>query len=164
MFITRSLTVAALAGATAALLADVLLQAALTAVRIDASGWSWLPATVLDRGRWVVVAALLWLARPRGSSGGRDGTHAAMTRATAFEIVGRAMLAVPLLWLAATLLMRAIRVTLERGWPYEGRVFTSSDFYAGLIVGYAPWALGGLLLLALSRHAEPTERDVAARR
>jgi hypothetical protein len=160
MAITRSLTVAAMAGATAVLLADVLLQGALTAVRIDAHGWNWLAATLLDRGRWVVVAGLLWLARARAPAGDRDRslTNAApMTRSLAFELVGRGMVSLPLLWLSATLLMRAIRITVDGAWPYDGRVFLASDFYAGLIVGYAPWALGGVVLIALSRHVGLTE-------
>lgn len=148
-----------MAGATAALLIDVLLQGALAAVRIDAIGWSWLPATLFDRGRWVAVATLLWMASSR-PSGGRDRSTTlapAGTRSSAFEIVGRGMLWLPLCWLLATSLMRAIRITIDRGWPYEGRVFLTLDFYAGAIVDYAPWALGGLMIIALARHIRLAE-------
>lgn len=160
MSINRALSVAAVAGATAALLADLLLQGALAAVRIDASGWSWLPATLLDRGRWVIVAALLLMASPRLAASNYDSSTAiapAGTRSSAFEIVGRGMVLLPLFWVVATWFMRAIRITIDRGWPYEGHVFLTLDFYAVAIVQYAPGALGGLMIIALSRHIRLSE-------
>ena len=151
----RPLASAAVIGCAAALVADLLLQLALAAVRLD-GGWTALTPVWLERGRWVLAAALVWLIAPLLTPDSSDarGVGSPLPRSAALTLVGRLMVVVPCVWAAATVILRAARLTVERAWPYEGRVFLTSDFYGSLIIGYAPWALGGLLLIALSRHRD----------
>lgn len=154
----RRLSVAAVIGASLALVADVLLQSALSLVRVDGGGYEWLTATLLERGRWVVVAALIWIAAPaiEGAvlDASRAGSHGAgISRRTAFRVAGIAMIVVPVAWAVATLSLRALSITLSGDWPYEGRVLLTSYFYSSLLVSYAPWALAGAAVLGLARHA-----------
>lgn len=148
----RQLTRATVTGALAALVADLLLQFALSMVRVDGSSGQWFIPTLLERGRWVVAAGLLWFGAPLMSPDTLDEPRGAGSPLW-LDVVGRAMIALPVIWLSATVIVRAMRLTVEGSWPYEGRVFLTSDFYASAIVGYAPWALGGLAVLALARHA-----------
>jgi hypothetical protein len=152
---TRALGDAAVVGTLLALVVDVLLQGALAAVRLDDGLSSWLVATLFDGGRWVLAALLLRLVAPLAWPG--DRPPALADRPAVFAIVGRAMVVAPPIWTATALVLRAVRITVEGGWPYEGRVFLAPDFYAALLVGYAPWALGGLAVVALARHAPPID-------
>jgi hypothetical protein len=151
----RRLASAAVIGCVAALVADLLLQLALAAVRLDGSGWSWFSPLLLERGRWVLAAALVWRLAAIVSLDAPGDVSASIPRSAALALVGRLMLVAPCAWAAATVILRAARVTVEWGWAYEGRIFLTSDFYGLLIVGYAPWALAGILLIALSRHSDP---------
>ena len=154
----RLLSVAAVIGTSLALVADVLLQSALSLVRVDGGGYGWLLATALERGRWVVVAALLWIAAPAIEGAVLDESRAGspgarLSRRTAFRAAGIAMIAAPVAWAVATLSLRALNITLGGDWPYEGRVFLTPYFYSSLLVSYAPWALAGAAVLGLARHA-----------
>ena len=154
----RLLSVAAVIGTSLALVTDVLLQSALALVRVDGGGDGWLTATLLERGRWVVVAALIWIAAPaiEGAVVGESraaSPGAGISRRTAFRAAGIAMIAGPVAWAVATLSLRALSITLSGDWPYEGRVFLTAYFYSSLLVSYAPWALAGAAVLGLARHA-----------
>lgn len=156
----RLVSVAAVIGTLVALVADVLLQSALSLVRVDGGGYGWLGATLLERGRWVVVAALVWSLAPWIEAvvvdGHRSGALAAgVGRRTALRATGIAMLLVPIVWAVATIGLRAFSLTLGGDWPYEGRIFLTSYFYASLLIGYAPWALAGAAILGLARHTLP---------
>ena len=154
----RSLSAAALIGTTLALVADVILQSALSMVRMDGGGSGWLAATLLELGRWIVVAALVWLAAPWietaiGDGGQSGATAAGLGRRTALRVAGIAMLTAPVIWALATIGLRALHLTLSGDWPYEGRVFLTPYFYSSLLVSYAPWALAGATVIGLARHA-----------
>ena len=154
----RPLSVAAVIGTSLALGADVLLQSALSLVRVDGGGYGWLTATLLERGRWVVVAALIWIVAPAIEIAVLDANRVGslvpgMSRRTAFRAASIAMIAVPVAWAVATLSLRALSITLSGDWPYEGRVFLTPYFYSSLLVSYAPWALAGAAVLGLARHA-----------
>ena len=150
----RPLARAALIGCVAALIADVLLQLALNAVRLDSSGWTWLAPTLLERGRWIVAAGLVWLIVRLVSLDAF--IPSSMSQAAALLSISRLMLILPLAWGVATIILLGVRLTLDGGWLYEGRVFLTSDFYGSLISAFAPWALGGVALAALSRHIDPS--------
>ena len=154
----RPVTSAFVIGAVTALLVDAALQNAIAAAQSPGVGslapW-WVIGHIVERSVWVAAALLAWLASPtlsRALSGLLPRDHA-IGRADALQVVGRSMMSVPLVWLAATWLVLAVKMTLVGSWGTEGRVFISSYYYSVVLLGYAPWAGGGITLLALSRHA-----------
>jgi hypothetical protein len=153
----RNLAMALGVGALAALLVDAVLQNLLAAVRsLGASTTTpwWMIGRVQERSPWIVAALLVWLWAPAIS---RAALHAwpadhGVRRGAAFVLVGRAMIAAPLLWLVATWLVVAVKMTLVGSWSSEGRVFVAGYYYYNVLLAYTPWAAGGITLLALSRH------------
>ena len=155
----RRLGSAAILGTTVALIGDVLLQGALSLVRVDSVGYSWLEGAVFDRSRWIVAGILFWAIAPWLERTIREGaaeSHAAIvSRKVALRAVGTGLLALPILWTAASLLLRALMITIAGDWSIDGRLFTSSSFYSNLVMSYAPWAMGGAVLSTLAYHAPP---------
>lgn len=153
----RNVAMALGLGALAALLVDAALQNALAAVRSPGlsttTPW-WMIGRVMERAPWLVAALFLWLAaRPlaRAVAAAWPSDHV-INRADALAVVGRALIAAPLLWLAATWVVWAVKVTLLGSWGSEGRIFLAGYFYTNVLMAYTPWAAGGVVLLAVSRH------------
>lgn len=151
----RAYAAAFLVATLAALVVDAVLQLALDAVRVSAHGggapW-WITAHLIERGRWVVLAWLLWALGPRvldGSPGANDGRPAP---AEAWRRVAVAVTMVPLLWIAATWVVTAVRFTLLGSWDTDGRVFASADYYRGLLLDLAPWLMATAAVFAVRRH------------
>jgi hypothetical protein len=153
----RRLASAAILGAAIALIGDVLLQGALAVVRVDNVGYGWLEGVVFERSRWIVAAGLCWWIAPWWEGTIRDnllGSRLAPPgRKVALRTVGMAMLALPIVWTVASLLVRALMITIGGDWSIDGRLFTSSYFYSNLVLSYAPWAMGGAVLSTLAYHA-----------
>lgn len=154
----RPYLLAFLVATLAALVVDAVLQLALDAVRVSAYGGApwWITANLIERGRWGAFAGLLWWLAPRLF---RAGDAAAIqlppvTRAEAWRQVAVAIVAMPLLWMVATWVVSAIRFTLLGTWDTDGRVFLSPDYYRGLVLDLAPWAMAAAVLLAVRRHLE----------
>jgi hypothetical protein len=125
----RDYAAAFVAATVAALVVDAALQLALDAVAVSAYGsapW-WITAHLAERGRWVMFAALLWWLAPHlvppAALTPVTETAGARDEAEAWRQVGIAVIAVPLLWVVAT-----------------------------LVVDYAPWPLAGVTVLGLRRH------------
>ncbi|MDH4066488.1 MAG: hypothetical protein OEW19_18960, partial [Acidobacteriota bacterium] len=155
----RASAVAFFVATLAALVVDAVLQLALDAVRVSSySGvapW-WVTANLVARGRWVVLAALLWRVGPRviPSSAGEtaDLPGATDARVEAWRQVGIAVIVLPLLWALATWMVTALRFTLLASWATDGRVFLSPDYYRGILVDYVPWLLAGMVVLGARKH------------
>jgi hypothetical protein len=152
----RNYAAAFLAATLAALVVDAVLQLALDAVAVSAySGGApwWITAHLPDRGRWVVMAALLWQLAPAvvPRDDGADA-HAPGNAAEAWRQTGMAVMAVPLLWVLATWVVSALRFTLLGSWSTDGLVLLSSGYYRGLFVDYAPWLMAGVTVLGIRRH------------
>ena len=101
------------------------------------------------------MALLVWLVAPRLS---RDASRPSpvnhvVTRAAAADAVGRAMIVVPVLWVLATWLVLAVKLTIEGTWDGDGRTLLSGYYYYNVLMAYVPWAAGGITLLSLRRHA-----------
>lgn len=147
------------AGAVAALVIDVLLRNALTAAQSPGASsmtpW-WDVGRVLERSVWVVVAILLYsFAGMMARAAGRIWPPGhVVSRAAAFDLVARLMIAAPLFWVIASSLVLAGKITLAGTWDIDGQMFASSAFYSNVALGYLPWIGGGMILLALSRHAD----------
>ncbi|MCC7177428.1 MAG: hypothetical protein IT177_03470 [Acidobacteria bacterium] len=141
-----------------ALFADLTMQLALEAVRVSSYGsapW-WITANLIERGRWVLFALVLWWAAPRlagpeSNAAGAPETEAG-SRAEAWRQVGVAVLVIPLLWVLATWMVSAIRFTLLGSWGTEGRVFLAPEYYRGLLTDYTPWLVAGATLLGVRSH------------
>lgn len=151
---SRVYAAAFLTATLAALVTDALLQLALDAVRVSAFGggapW-WVTAHLIERGRWVVFALLVWVGAGRLRDAG-DAVAGARTPADAWRDVGVAIVAVPLLWIVATWVVSAVRFTLLGSWAFDGRVFTSPDYYRGLLLDLAPWVMAAAVLFAVRKH------------
>jgi hypothetical protein len=153
---TRRVANAAIAGAAAALVLDILLQMALSIVRPMAP-WR-LNARIGEHVTWVVDAALAWLLAPMFGPWLEQVVTSVVPRARAFGLVGAAMVACPVLWLAATWVVTAARITLTGDWSSEGLVFLSADYYSYALTRNAPWLLAGVILMAIARHvSEPAK-------
>jgi hypothetical protein len=143
-----------------ALVIDAAMQLALDAVRVSSYGsapW-WITANLIERGRWVMFAAVLWWLAPRllvgaGLPAAAPGpTEDDESRREAWRQVGLAVVTIPLLWVLATWLVSAIRFTLLGSWATEGQVFLSAGYYRGIIIDYAPWLMAGATLMGVRRH------------
>jgi hypothetical protein len=142
-------------GAVAALFIDAALQNALAAVRSPGAAsitpW-WVIGRVLERSVWVAFAAIAWLVAPAHIAASIWPAAHAVGRAAAFDAVGRAMIAVPLVWLLALWLVSAVRLTLTGSWAPEGGWLLSNDYVYNVLVACTPWLGGGVTLLTLKRH------------
>jgi hypothetical protein len=153
----RNLAIALGVGAVAALLVDAALQNALAAVRSPGRSsltpW-WVVGRVMERSTWIAAALLVWVFAPALSGIASKVWPAdhVVGRVAALDGVGRAMIAMPLFWLLATWLVWAVKMTLAGSWASEGRVFMAGNYYFNVLLGYTPWASGGITLLALRRH------------
>jgi hypothetical protein len=154
----RHLSRALAIGALAALVIDALLRNALAAVQSPGvssmTPW-WITGRVSDRAVWVVAALLMWLtARTLAPVTKRlwPVDHL-VTRSAAFDVVGGSMIIVPLVWMLASLLVLAARITLAGSWELDGPVLLMASYYNNVVLGYLPWAGSGSLLLMLGRHA-----------
>ncbi len=137
----------------AALVGNAVLQLALDAVSVrggSGTPW-WLVAEVIERGRWVALAGLLWIAAP-WLTGLDTRNGAAAPRTVVWQRVGVAVLVIPLLWIGATWLVSALRFTALGSWTTEGRVFIAPEYYRGLLLDYAPWVFGGATVRAIAAH------------
>jgi hypothetical protein len=154
----RNLASALAIGATAALVLDVILGNALAAAQSPGvssmTPW-WIVGHVAERSVWIAAACLLWVSAPLTAPIAARLWPAdfVVTRAAALDALGRLMIATPLLWLSATLLILALRISLAGNWELDGAMFTSAAFYNSVLLGYLPWAGGGIVLLTLGRHA-----------
>jgi hypothetical protein len=154
----RQLAAAFAVGAIEALVFDASLRNALAAAQSPGvsslTPW-WVVGQVAERSVWVVAAVVLWLCAPLmtriATRLSPMGNH--VTSSAALEAVGRLMMAMPLIWLAATLLILALRITFAGNWELDGGMFLAASFYNNLLLEYLPWAAGGIVLIALSRHA-----------
>lgn len=153
----RNLAMAVGIGALAALLVDAALQNALAAVRspgLSATTPWWMIGRVMERAPWLAAALFVWAAaRPlaRAAAAAWPADYV-VHRAAALAVVGGALIAAPLLWLAATWLVWAVKITLVGSWGSEGRIFLEGYFYSNVLMAYTPWAAGGAVLLTASRH------------
>ena len=112
-------------------------------------------AHLVERGRWVVLAALMWwIAKRFGSAEEGVVPLGAESRRTAWRDVAIAVAAVPLLWIAATWVVTALRFTLLGSWTSDGRVFVSPDYYRGLLLDLTPWLMASATLWVVRPHLE----------
>jgi hypothetical protein len=145
-------------GAAIALVADVVMQNALNAVRVtgrDIGPW-WAVGRVVERGTFLAAAVLAWLTAPLLSLGlGQTFGHqrGTISREAAWSLVGYALIVGPIVWTVATWTGWAFRIAAIGSWQSEGRVFVSASYYGGLLVWYLPWLLAGVLLRRFSVHA-----------
>lgn len=137
-----------------ALVGNAALHLALDAVAVRSLGGApwWVTAGVVERGRWVAFAALLWAIAPRLTPLAASFGAESQSKGETWRQVGLAVLAVPLLWVLATWLVSAARFTALGSWTTEGRVFLAAEYYRGLLVDYAPWLMAGAAVRGIARH------------
>jgi hypothetical protein len=153
----RQAAVALLMGSVVALVADAIMQNLLDAARVTGrqlSPW-WITGHVMERSTWVAAALLVWLSAavlaPNPATSGVEA-EAPWSRATIFLLVGRGMMALPLVWTLATWMVWAVKITLMDSWDSEGRVFLATSYYRSILLNYFPWFAGGVAVITISRH------------
>ena len=133
-----------------ALVVDAVLQGLIGVANVaspdSAAPW-WVTAHLVERGRWVAMAAILCVAT-RGI-GGEPSSRREVWRSTGMAVMG-----VPLLWVLANWIVTAIVFTLAGRWDIDGRVFLEPGYYRALLVDYVPWLLGGAAVTAASSHVD----------
>ena len=138
-----------LAATLAALIADAALQTLVGLAAVASYGstapW-WISAHVVERGRWVVLVALVVLANRRVAHAAPDGPQA-------WRMTGMAVMTIPLLWILSGWIVSAVLFTAAGRWDIDGRVFVEAGYYRNLLAGYVPWLLGGAAAVAWSSHA-----------
>jgi hypothetical protein len=156
----RRVATAALVGTATALVVDAVLQNALNLARLGGRQYLpwWVTGNVLERGPWLVAAALLWIAAPRLAAHTGDIEPSALSAAAAWKFAARVMIVAPAFWLVASVIVRAIKISLTSQWAIEGPVFLDSSFYASLSSIYVPWLAGGLVVGGIARHL-PSDPD-----
>ena len=114
----------------------------------DGTPW-WVAAHLVERGRFVVAAAVLVAMSARLAA--PDGP-APPGSAAVWHFVGSAVVVAPLLWIVATWVVQATLFTLAQRWDVDGQIFLTVGYYQSLLRGYAPWLLAGATTIAVSRH------------
>jgi hypothetical protein len=148
---TRAFLVATITAA----LADVLLAAftGAGAAALDqppGPPW-WVAAHVLERSRWVVLAAV-GVVLARRLDAGRSGDAAGVDEPAVWRAIGMAVAAGPIAWFAAGWIVQAVLFTVAGRWDIDGRAYLAADYYRRLLAGYVPWLLAGATTIALGRH------------
>lgn len=145
----RPASLAFLAATVAALVVDAILQGLIGVAQVTSQAstapW-WVTAHLVDRGRWVALAALLVVAS--------RALPDEPCRSRAWRVTGTAVMAIPLLWVAAQWIVTAILFTLARRWDVDGRVFLEAGYYRGLLEAYVPWLLAGAAVVSASSHMD----------
>jgi hypothetical protein len=149
---------ALLIGTVAALVIDVVFRNALEVARSPGAStltpW-WAVGRVFERAVWVVLALLLWACSATMTRATREAwlPDFVLPRSDALAVVGRIMIVMPIVWALATWLVVALRITLAGDWEVDGYMFLTTSYYNSVVLGYVPWAGGGMVLLVLRRHA-----------
>ena len=150
----RRLTGAMVLGTLLVLVIDSLLHLALGLVRDDPmdAPW-WINARIAERSAWVIAALLTWWAAPMLASVSnlRDAAPP-LRREHASRIVGTWMIAIPILWFAASWVVFAVRATLQGAWKTEAARLLEPYVYSTVVLTNAPWLLAGATLMVLARH------------
>ena len=134
------------------LVTDALLAALTSGLRVaqaSAGAPWWVDGHLVARSRWVVLAVLLVIVGRRltptaATAPGRGGA--------VWRFVGAAVIAIPILWIAAAWIVQATVFTVAGRWDIDGRLFISPEYYRRLLVAYVPWLAGGVAAIAMSRH------------
>ncbi|HXG89790.1 MAG TPA: hypothetical protein VNJ02_15780 [Vicinamibacterales bacterium] len=140
---------AAIGGAIVLIVCDFGLHVALAVIRPDAYGplASWAIPRLTDRSIWLIAAVIIWLSA--GSGGGIFHNEP-----KPLHLVGTLMVALPIIWAAATMVVLALRVTVSGTWASQGEIFLSGHYYSEIIISLAPWLLAGGVLVLTARHVE----------
>jgi hypothetical protein len=123
-------------GVVLAMLIELTLQFAMHAVRIQATSVHWETA-MAGKAVWLVAITIGATVAPWLSAAAR----VPMARREACHAAGTTLIVTPLVWTVATLTVLAADIP-----------WTSSSFYAQLIVNTAPWVLAGVVLRTVRRH------------
>src|SRR5690349_17347624 len=121
----RRLAAALVLGTIVALVADALLQNALNLARLGGRQYLpwWVTGNVVERGNGVIAAALLWVVGPRlVSAAAVPGAGSEWSAADTWRLAARLMLALPALWLMASVIGRVVRISLAGDWLIEGPI------------------------------------------
>ncbi len=135
-----------------ALAVDGVLAALASLVSLGGQGGAapwWVAAHVVERGRWVVVAVLVAAAGRRVAM---RGDLVPADTAAIWRAVGVAVMAAPIVWIAATWIVQATLFTVADRWDVDGQMFLASAYYQRLLADYTPWLLGGAATMAVSHH------------
>jgi hypothetical protein len=152
----RRLAVGIMGVAVPGYAAWTLLQAGLVTAGSSASTMPWWVVTgLMGWSRWFVLGLFVWLSAPVLALGATlaAGSEARST-ATYGELIGLvgfALFCFPVLSVAATLTVTAIKVSLVHSWATEGGVFWAPFYYRNVFRMSLPWFLAGAGMIWVRR-------------
>jgi hypothetical protein len=116
----------------------------------------WVLTDLMGWSNWAVLGGLVWLTAPVVSfaaiRAARSKSAVTRTYADLVGLVGFVVFMLPPYFVASTLIVAVIKITLVQSWATEGTVFAESYYYLGLLMFYAPYlglACGFMLLRRL---------------
>jgi hypothetical protein len=145
----RRLGAALALGVVFALAIDLLLQVVLGATRIEPSTLH-VMAAITTKCLWLVAALLSAVVAPSLFSIAR----ARLEWPEVFRIAGGTLIAAPVVWTMAMLMVFVLRLTFTHAWETDGPMLMQSAFYSQLVTTNGPWLLAGAVLRGLSSHLE----------
>lgn len=141
------------AGATVALVLDLLLQFAAGAVRLGGGIMRPWWGRVAENSAWIALGLVLWLASPLLGDWIDDFVpRANVSRRTIWELVGIGMLALPPGHVLGQWVVLAMQLTVSGTWAAEGRIFLSSAYYGSVLLSITPWMGAGAVVRAWAHH------------
>jgi hypothetical protein len=151
--IIRHTAIAFTTGAAIAVVFDALLQVLTSAIRLSGGirpPW-W--ARLSERGSWIALGLVLWLAAPLlGEWIDNLVPRARLPRRTIWEMVGIGMLTLPLGHLLGQWIVLAMQFTVAGTWLSEGRIFLSSAYYGQVLLSVTPWMAAGAIVRGWAKH------------
>ena len=133
-----------------------LLQSVLATFGSRASMMPWWVVTdLMEWSKWFVLGVLVWLSAPMlalgatVAAGSDEGATATYRELIGFA--GFAVFAFPVLSVAATVVVTAIKVSLVHSWATEGTVFWAPYYYRNVLRTYLPCFVVGVGMIGLRR-------------
>jgi hypothetical protein len=140
-------------GAAIALVLDAVLQLLTSTIRITGGVRPPWYARVADNSVWIALGLVLWMAAPLLGEWSDDvGSGAHVSRRTVWELIGLAMLTLPLAYLLAQCIVLAVQLSVAGTWLSDGRIFVSSAYYGAVLLSITPWMAAGAVVRGWAHH------------
>ena len=149
----RHLAAAFTTGAVIALVLDAVLQLLTSTIRVTGGVRPPWYARVAENSVWIALGLVLWTAAPLLGEWMDDIVSGArVSRRTAWELIGLAMLTLPPAHLLGQWIVLAVQLSVAGTWLSEGRIFASSAYYGAVLLLITPWMAAGAVVRGWAHH------------